>query len=329
MKQNHLKTVARYQQLIESHIRKIKLGKEPASLYEPIRYLMQLGGKRLRPLLVMLSYSLFRNHARNIVPYAVAVELFHNFTLVHDDIMDKAPLRRGQPTVHEKWNVPTAILSGDVMLVKVYDLFLSLPPVKAAVVLRLFNACAARVCEGQQLDMEFEKQPSVTEQQYLSMIEKKTAALLGFSLELGALLAGARPADCKALRNFGIYTGIAFQLMDDLLDAYGDPEKFGKTVGGDIVANKKTYLLIASLEKANAAQRQELMYWLNTTGFDPDKKIQAVKAIWDELKIKQAAEAKAQMYFKKAFRQLDKVNGKKSFRLALQQFTAGLVNRQV
>ena len=216
--------IATYHKLIEREIRKLRFGKQPAALYEPIRYLMQLGGKRLRPLLVLLAYSLFKNNVKNIIRYAVAVEAFHNFTLMHDDIMDNAPLRRGKPTVHEKWNVNTAILSGDVMLVHVYNLFLALPPEKLNPVLTIFNRCAAEVCEGQQWDMEFETMKAVTEKQYIEMIRQKTAVLLGFSLELGGVLAEATPANCKALRDFGTNIGIGFQLMDDLLDAYArDP----------------------------------------------------------------------------------------------------------
>jgi geranylgeranyl diphosphate synthase type II len=322
------KILFRYQQLIESYISKQQYGKAPASLYKPIRYIMRLGGKRLRPLLVLLGYSLFRNDVRKIVPYAVAVELFHNFTLVHDDIMDNAPLRRGRPTVHEKWSLPTAILSGDVMLVKVYDLFLQLPPDKAREVMRLFNRCATEVCEGQQLDMEFEKCEKVSEQQYIRMIRQKTAALLGFSVELGACLAGAESSACKALRNFGINMGIGFQLMDDLLDAYGDPDKFGKQVGGDIIANKKTYLLIRSLEKASAAQRAELTKWIQTPSFNPAEKVQAVKAIWDELNIREATQRKINSYFKKALRNLDRINTRNETKQVLHDLTKSLTDRQ-
>jgi geranylgeranyl diphosphate synthase type II len=325
-----LQTITRYQLLVEEYIDKLQVGKEPASLYEPIDYIMGLGGKRLRPLLVILAYSLFRNNPKKVVPYAVAVELFHNFTLVHDDIMDNAPLRRGKPTVHHKWNVSTAILSGDVMLVKVYDFFLTLPPAKAVEVLALFNACAARVCEGQQLDMEFENRPAVTENEYLAMIEKKTAALLGFSLELGARLAHASHAHCKALNQCGINMGIGFQLMDDLLDAYGDPQKFGKQVGGDIIANKKTYLLITSQQKASPAQRKELNKWLKATHFQPEEKIQAVKEIWDKLGIRQAAEAKIRTYFNRALRQLSTVQAAKpQAKEVLSCFAQQLISRQV
>ncbi len=314
--------------LIESEIKKLRFGIQPASLYDPIRYLMQLGGKRLRPLLVLLAYSLFKKDMKKIVPYAVAVEAFHNFTLMHDDIMDNAPLRRGKATVHEKWNVNTAILAGDVMLVHVYNLFLSLPPEKLNRVLARFNHCAAEVCEGQQWDMEFETMHRVSETQYLEMIRQKTAVLLGFSLELGGVLAGTTPANCKALREFGMNIGIGFQLMDDLLDAYADPKKFGKQVGGDIIANKKTYLLLKSLELASDQQKKSLKYWLSAAEFKPEEKVTAVKKIWDELGIRQKTERKINTYFDKGFRSLEKVKGNKSAREILKKFTEELIIRQ-
>ena len=240
-----------YLSWIESEIRKQKFGKQPSSLYEPLRYIMALGGKRLRPLLTLLAYSLYKRDSRKIVSIATAVEVFHNFTLLHDDIMDNAPLRRGNPTVHKKWDVNTAILSGDVMQIKVYDLLLNVEDAKLKEVLIAFNKCATEVCEGQQCDMEFELRSKVTEVQYLRMIRLKTAVLLGFSLELGAILAGATRQDRNALREFGINIGIGFQLKDDLLDVYANKKKFGKMVGGDIVANKKTFLLIKALALAN------------------------------------------------------------------------------
>src|SRR5687767_9953973 len=217
--------IEKYSQLLDREIKKRKYGKQPASLYEPIRYLMSLGGKRLRPMLTLLSYSLYKNDVKRIVPYAIAVEAFHNFTLMHDDIMDNAPLRRGKATVHKKWNVSTAILSGDVMLVKVYEMFGTLPAEDLKAVMKAFNTCAANVCEGQQWDMTFENTHDVTQAQYLNMIKLKTAVLLGFSLELGAILAGASEENRKALREFGTNIGIGFQLKDDLLDAYADPKK--------------------------------------------------------------------------------------------------------
>jgi geranylgeranyl diphosphate synthase type II len=266
---------------------------------------------------------------KDVVPYAVAVEAFHNFTLMHDDIMDNAPLRRGNVTVHEKWNVNTAILSGDVMLVKVYDMLLSLESEKLKPVLKSFNTCAAEVCEGQQWDMEFETLPSVTESQYINMIRLKTAVLLGFSLEFGAILANASAEDQLALREFGVNIGIGFQLKDDLLDAYADPKKFGKQVGGDIIANKKTYLLIKALEKAKGKQKKELELLLNTKKINPKKKVAAVKMLYDSLGIPTMTERKVNQYFEKGFQCLDALKCDDSKKSILRKFAEDLIARQV
>ena len=317
-----------YSKLVEQEIKTLKFGKQPASLYEPIRYLMGLGGKRMRPLLTLLSYSLYKEDVKEAVPYAAAVEAFHNFTLMHDDIMDNAPLRRGKATVHEKWNVNTAILSGDVMLVKVYEMFSSLEGSKLKKVLRAFNACAAEVCEGQQWDMEFETMNSVKEAQYIEMIRQKTAVLLGFSLELGAILADAPAKDQQALKNFGINIGIGFQLKDDLLDAYADPKKFGKQVGGDIMSNKKTYLLIKALEKAKGKQKQELNKLLAAKKFNKQSKVRAVKAIYDSLHIQQLAETKVNQFFEKGFHSLELLHGDSIKKQNLISFTKELIKRQ-
>jgi geranylgeranyl diphosphate synthase type II len=320
--------LGRYQQWLAQHIKKQQYGKQPDSLYEPIRYLMELGGKRLRPMLTLLAYSLYKNDIKRIVPYAIAVEAFHNFTLMHDDIMDKAPLRRGKATVHEKWDTNTAILSGDVMIIKVYEMFMTLPPAQLKVVLSAFNICAAQVCEGQQWDMEFETTPRVTEDQYLNMIRLKTAVLLGFSLELGAILAGASTADRGAFREFGTNIGIGFQLRDDLLDAFADPKKFGKQVGGDILSNKKTYLLISALGKAKGKTKSELLFWLNAKKFKPKEKVDAVKNIYDSLKIPLLVERKINQYFKKGFSNLEQVRASSAEKERLKQFTQALIERQ-
>lgn len=317
-----------YNKLIEAEIKTHKFGKQPASLYEPIRYLMGLGGKRMRPLLTLLSYSLYKDNVEEVVPYASAVEAFHNFTLMHDDIMDKAPLRRGKATVHEKWNVNTAILSGDVMLVKVYEMFSSLEGDKLKRVLKAFNACAAQVCEGQQWDMEFETMNSVKEAQYIEMIRQKTAVLLGFSLELGAILADAPTTDQQALKDFGINIGIGFQLKDDLLDAYADPKKFGKQVGGDIIANKKTYLLIKALEKAKGKQKKDLTALLNSKKFNKQAKVKAVKAIYDSLHLQELTEKKVNQFFGLGFKNLETLSGKPEAKMALRKFAEELIARQ-
>ncbi len=309
-------------ELIEEEIFKFQLGTSPKSLYDPIRYIMKLGGKRLRPLLTCLSYSLYKDDVRSIAKYAATVEVFHNFTLMHDDIMDKAPLRRGKPTVHEKFNANTAILSGDVMLVKVYDAFLSLPGDQLKEVLRLFNKTAAEVCEGQQMDMDFETKNSVSEAQYLEMIRLKTAVLLGFSLELGAILAGASKNDRDALYNFGVNVGVGFQLMDDLLDVYGDQKKFGKAVGGDIVSNKKTYLLISALKR----NKKELNKWLAPKKFDKKKKVDAVTKIYDSLGIRELTQRKADEYFDAGYKYLETIDNPR--KETLTKFAQSLAARQ-
>lgn len=318
----------RYQEWIEKEIKKQKYGKEPISLYEPIRYLMGLNGKRLRPMLTMLAYGLFKKDPREIVKYAIAVEAFHNFTLMHDDIMDNAPLRRGKETVHKKWNINTAILSGDVMLIKVYDMLLTIDPSKLTRVLRAFNKCAAEVCEGQQWDMEFEREETVKEAQYVNMIKLKTAVLLGFSLELGAVLADASEEDCLALRNFGTNIGIGFQLKDDLLDAYADPKKFGKQVGGDIIANKKTFLLIKALEKAKGKEKSGLNRWLSAKKFVKKEKVEAVRSFYNSLGIASLAEKKVNHYFNKGFKNLQALSCPEENKIDLKVFTESLIERQ-
>ncbi|HLZ16052.1 MAG TPA: polyprenyl synthetase family protein, partial [Cyclobacteriaceae bacterium] len=307
--------------------KKREFGDRPKSLYQPIRYMMGLGGKRLRPLLTCLSYSLYKNDVEKIITYAVAVEAFHNFTLLHDDIMDKAPLRRGKKTVHEKWNLNTAILSGDVMLVKVYGLFAELEEKNLKEILRLFNQCAAAVCEGQQLDMEFEIERKVSEPAYLEMIRLKTAVLLGFCLELGALLAGAPEQDRRALREFGINTGIGFQLKDDWLDVYADKKKFGKQVGGDILANKKTFLLIKALEKASGKRKAELQKWLDAKKFSKPEKVKAVTSIYNDLGVSAVTEQRIKFFFDKGLSSLNRVSVPQQAQ-PLRKFVEGLIDRE-
>jgi geranylgeranyl diphosphate synthase, type II len=320
--------IQRFQSILEKEIKKQKYGKKPESLYEPIRYIMALGGKRLRPMLTLLAYSLYKQDVRTIVPYAVGVEAFHNFTLMHDDIMDKAPLRRGKATVHKKWNVNTAILSGDVMLVKVYEIFHRLDAHKFKEVVKAFNKCAAEVCEGQQWDMEFETTDHVSESEYVNMIRLKTAVLLGFSLELGAILANAPETDRKFLREFGTNIGIGFQLKDDLLDAYADPDKFGKQVGGDILANKKTYLLIQAIEMSKGRLKKDLATWLSAKQHTKADKIDGVKKIYDSLGIPSLTQKKVNLYFRKGFASLAKVSLGVDKKKALLDFTTALIERQ-
>lgn len=292
---------------IDREIKQLNFSTQPANLYEPIRYILDLGGKRIRPLLAILSYRLYQDNPDNIIQPALAIELFHNFTLMHDDIMDKAPLRRGKPTVHYRWNENIAILSGDVMLVRVYDQLLNVENNLIRDLIGRFNKCAIRVCEGQQLDLDFEDLNFVTEEEYIGMITYKTAELLGFSLELGALVAGAPVQDIDHLKQFGINIGLGFQLMDDLLDVFPENEKFGKKIGGDIISNKKTILLIKAFELAGEKEKNELEKWISSGDYNPEQKIQAVKNIYSDSGIPGTVKALIDKYFQKGFDELEKV----------------------
>jgi geranylgeranyl diphosphate synthase, type II len=305
-----------------------RYGDSPAELYEPIRYIMAIGGKRMRPLLTLLSAYLFTDDWATAVRPALAVEVFHNFTLMHDDIMDQAPLRRGQPTVHEKWNPNTAILSGDVMLVNAYELLLDVAPDKLRRVMTRFSRTAAEVCEGQQLDMNFETRRDVTEEEYLEMIRLKTSVLVGFALELGAILAGADDNSIDHLRLGGIDIGLGFQLMDDLLDVYGDPVKFGKQIGGDIIANKKTFMLIEALATATGPDRTELDTWLTVNEFDKVTKVRAVTAIYDRLGLRALAEARIAACFASGFAHFDRVAAQPDRKAVLLDFAHQLIERE-
>lgn len=296
-------------------------------VYEPIRYILSLGGKRFRPLLVLLAYEMFREDVEKALKPALAVELFHNFTLMHDDIMDKAPLRRGKPTVHEKWNTNTAILSGDIMFVKVYELLEGVDGNKLPEIFKLFNKCAIEVCEGQQLDMDNELRDDVTIDEYLEMIRLKTAVLIGTSLQLGAILADAPPEKAALLKAFGDHLGIGFQLKDDLLDVYGDQQKFGKQVGGDIISNKKTFLLLKAEEMSSGAAKKELNQLLSGTFSDPSDKVQKVTEIYDSLNIKSEAETKMQQYFDTAFSFLNQLELDESKKAAVRNFAQNLIKR--
>jgi geranylgeranyl diphosphate synthase type II len=313
---------------IDSSLASLPLGNQPQNLYDPIRYILSLGGKRLRPMLVLLGYGLKKENIEKIIDPALTVEIFHNFTLMHDDIMDLAPIRRGKPTVHEKWNNTVAILSGDTMMVKAYDQLLTGPHDSLAIAIQKFNKCAVEVCEGQQLDMNFEEFDTVTEEQYLEMIRLKTAVLLGFSLEYGGLLAGMNEDQQAKLNAIGEKAGIGFQLMDDLLDVYGDKAKFGKQVGGDIVSNKKTYLLIKALESANDSQRKELDKWLSASEFEISEKVKAVKAIYEEIGIFEMTQEKMNGYYDEAFALLDELDARPEGKQQLVDFFEKLMKRE-
>ncbi len=319
------------QEILESLNREIsrqQYGRHPTELYEPIRYIMSLGGKRLRPALTLLGSQLFTDHWQPFVRPAIAVEVFHNFTLMHDDIMDAAPLRRGQPTVHHRWNPNVAILSGDVMLVCAYDLLLEADHAKLPAVLKKFNRCAADVCEGQQLDMNFERLPTVSEADYLNMIRLKTAVLLGFSLEMGGMLAGAGAAQTGLLYEMGVNIGTGFQLKDDLLDVFGEQAKFGKQVGGDILANKKTFLLIEALELAKGNAAETLQYWLNAQDYDPQEKVRAVTEIYNSLNIRNVTEVKMNGFFDKGLQCLENIAVPEARKQPLRNFVEQLIHRE-
>lgn len=317
---------------LEAEIKQQSLGDSPQELYDPIRYLMQLGGKRIRPVLCLLSYSLFKADWEKVVPTALSIEIFHNFTLMHDDIMDKAPLRRGKQTVHEKWNDNIAILSGDVMLVNAYQYLNQcdhLTLVEYQHLITRFNRTAAEVCEGQQMDMNFESRSTVTVDEYIEMIRLKTSVLIGLSMEMGGILAGVDTAKAKILYEIGECIGLGFQLKDDLLDVYGDPEKFGKQVGGDILANKKTYLLIRALETAQGEALNTLNNWLAATNPNPVEKVAAITQLYTDLGIRKETEAKINQYFDQAFQAIDQLNLQAAQQEALGKFLAGLVDREV
>jgi geranylgeranyl diphosphate synthase type II len=313
---------------IQFEISKLSYGEKPKELYEPISYLMNLGGKRLRPALTLMSYSLFEDEWKVATKPALAVEVFHNFTLMHDDIMDEAPIRRGQPTVHEKWNRDVAILSGDVMLVAAYELLSEMPDVQFKKTLKRFNRTAAEVCEGQQMDMNFAERTDVTEEEYIEMIRLKTSVLLGFALELGGLAANESDENCQNLYEIGVNLGIGFQLKDDMLDVYGDPEKFGKQVGGDIIENKKTWLMLKAIEKSQGKPEEvALREWIKKEVFNSDKKVLAVTQIYDSLGIHELAEAEMNGYFKKGFDGIDAFPVPEERKTTLREFGKYLLGR--
>jgi geranylgeranyl diphosphate synthase type II len=313
---------------IDKAIRELDLGMDLPNLYDPIYYILGLGGKRIRPLLSILAYQLYQNGYDEVLKPSLAIEVFHNFTLMHDDIMDKAPIRRNKPTVHTKWNENIAILSGDVMLVRVYDLLLEVEDSIVKEVISKFNNCAAAVCEGQQIDMDFESSDQVGVDDYLEMIKLKTAVLLGYSLEQGALIAGASKEDQDNLKQFGINMGIGFQLMDDLLDVYADKEVFGKQVGGDIIANKKTFLLIKALELAQEKEKKELERWISIKDFDPDEKVSKVTSIYNDLNIEQLTKAQINNYFDLGLESFNKIDIETERRKDLLSISTFLMNRE-
>lgn len=289
---------------IEKAIAALDWKREPYGLYEPIEYTLASGGKRLRPRLVLLAAEMFGGKEEKVLPAALAIEVFHNFTLLHDDVMDKADIRRGRPTVHVRWNDNTAILSGDQMVIEAYTLLSRIPADRLSETLRLFNKMATEICEGQQYDMEFEGREQVSIEEYMQMIRLKTSVLLATALQIGAYVAGANAAQQKALYEYGINIGLAFQIQDDILDVYGDPRTFGKAIGGDICCNKKTYMLLTALQRADDETRAELEQWLQTQD-KSDEKIQAVTDIYTRTGAREVCETVMQLHTHEALSQLN------------------------
>lgn len=323
-------TIEELQVIIEDHLSKLNFASKPAELYEPVSYMLSLGGKRMRPLLVLLGCELFNGDVTKAVNPALAVELFHNFTLLHDDIMDNAPLRRAKPTVHEKWNVPIAILSGDAMFVKANQLMMMADDKIVKQVMEIFSTAAIEVCEGQQYDMNFEKQTYVSISEYISMINYKTAVLLGASLHIGAVIAGASEDNAKHLYNFGKNIGIAFQLQDDLLDVYGDKNKFGKQTGGDIVANKKTFLYLKALEVLDDTSKNTLsnLFRASTT-ISPEEKVKQVTALFDKAGIKNLTKDEMKHFHANALQHMECINVDYLNKKTLVDFCESLMVREV
>ena len=319
-----MKSIQELSALVSDELGRIEYPKNPSLLYEPIDYILGLGGKRMRPILVLMAYQLFDKNIEKAISPALAIEVFHNFTLLHDDIMDNAPLRRGQQTVHEKWNNNVAILSGDTMLVQAYQLIAEVDNTIVKQVLAVFSKAAIEVCEGQQWDMDFETQSDVSIPDYLKMIEYKTAVLLGAALQIGGITAGASKEEQNHLYAFGRDLGIAFQLKDDLLDAFGDTATFGKQVGGDIMANKKTYLYLKALALADGTQRQNLEQYFSTNDTS-QLKVDAVKSIFSNLEIPELTTNLIREYHARAMENLAAIDSEN--KEPLLAFSALLMDR--
>ncbi|MFN7313561.1 MAG: polyprenyl synthetase family protein [Bacteroidota bacterium] len=311
--------------LVEQQIASMQHNGQPKEIYEPVGYMLSLGGKRLRPVLVLMGCEIFDDVIQNALPAALAVEVFHNFTLVHDDIMDKADIRRGMPTVHKKWNETIAILSGDLMMIKAINLLCDTPKGELKQLIEVFNTTAAEVCEGQQWDMNFETMPDVSQAQYIHMITLKTAVLLGGSLKLGALIGGASSQDANHLYEFGKNIGIAFQIQDDILDSFGEGEKVGKKIGGDIAANKKTLLLIEAMQLASHEDKILLQNWLNH--HNTEEKINGILALYHKYDVRGKAEQLKQYYLNEAFSQLNQISATPDRTQPLKETAMALMER--
>ncbi|ESU29769.1 putative isoprenyl synthetase [Flavobacterium limnosediminis JC2902] len=322
-------SVSDYQAIISDHFSDISISREPKNLYEPIRYILNLGGKRMRPVLTLMAAEVFNADCKKALAAATAVEVFHNFSLIHDDIMDDAPLRRGHETVHEKWNINTGILSGDAMLILAYQYFEQYEPNIFRSLAKVFSKTALEVCEGQQWDVDFESREDVTIPEYLKMIEYKTAVLVGAAMKMGAIVAETSEENADLIYEFGLNLGIAFQLQDDYLDAFGDPETFGKQVGGDIIENKKTYLYLKAMEFANASEKEQLSHLFSIQPTDNADKIASVKTIFDATGASEVTQKAIKEYTFKAFDTLDKMQIETDKKEVLRAFGENLMSRNV
>jgi geranylgeranyl diphosphate synthase type II len=302
--------------------------RQPASLYDPIKYVLSIGGKRVRPVLTMLSYNLYKDDPLSIMPQAIGLETYHNFTLLHDDLMDHADMRRGHETVHKKWDANRAILSGDTMLLQAFERVEDCDPAKLPAVFKVFIQTTLEIGEGQQLDVEFETRNDVTEDEYIEMIRLKTSVLLACACKVGSIMADAPAEDVENMYKFGEKLGLAFQLQDDLLDVYGDPAVFGKNIGGDITSNKKTYMLINAVNRANPAQREQLMKWIDAKVFDRNEKVKAVTELYNEIGIRELCEQKIEEYYQKSLVYLAKVNLPEERKAELKAYAAEMMKRQ-
>jgi geranylgeranyl diphosphate synthase type II len=320
-------TIYQYQEFISEYLQSEYEPKEPKNLYEPIHYILDLGGKRMRPVLTLMSAEVFDADYKRALPAALAVEVFHNFSLVHDDIMDDAPLRRGKKTVHEKWNINTGILSGDAMLILAYQYFEKYEPVIFRKLAKLFSKTALEVCEGQQWDVDFEVRNDVTIPEYLKMIEYKTAVLVAAAMKMGAIVAQTSEENANLIYEFGLNLGLAFQLQDDYLDAFGNPETFGKQVGGDIIENKKTYLYLKAIEFSNPAEKEQLLHSFSIKMDDNASKISAVKEIFNSTGASQDTQKAIEEYTLKAFETLEKMDISEDKKAMLKDFGENLMGR--
>lgn len=314
--------------IIQNYIDNLPYDRKPASLYEPIRYVLSLGGKRIRPMLMLMTYAMYKDDVESILPQAIGLETYHNYTLLHDDLMDNADVRRGMPTVHKKWNANTAILSGDSMLVLAYQRMQQCPAEKLPAVLDVFTETALEIGEGQEYDMQFETRDDVKEEEYIEMIRLKTSVLLACATKIGALMADAPKEDVENMYRFGERMGLAFQLQDDYLDVYGDPKVFGKAIGGDITSNKKTYMLINALNLAEGDDKAELEKWVAAKDFDRNEKVAAVTAIYNKIGVDKMAQAKMEEYYAEAIEALNKVSVAEEKKTALRDYAAKMMKRE-